>query len=93
MDCSLAGVSSSTVVQEDLPIAGMAECDKWTVFFAFAICLVAHIDIYAYIFSQTTDHSRYSWEICSRKVDVCIKHMKNLLPQKYLGALCDCQMS
>jgi hypothetical protein len=50
MDCSLAGVSSSTVVQEDLPIAGMAECDKWTVFFALAVCLVAHIDIYAYIF-------------------------------------------
>jgi hypothetical protein len=34
------------VEEEDLPIAGMAECDLWIIFFfVFAVRLVAHKDV------------------------------------------------
>jgi hypothetical protein len=42
-------------LQEDLPIAGMAECDIWTIFFMFAVCLVTHIDIDTFVYFSATD--------------------------------------
>jgi hypothetical protein len=44
-------VCPQAVLQEDLHIAGMAECDIWTIFFMFAVCFV-NIDTCIY-FSAT----------------------------------------
>jgi hypothetical protein len=74
-------VCLQTQLQEDLP-TGMAECDIWTIFFMFAVCLVTHRYLHAYIFFRNSHTTADTPSKCVPRKWTCTLTYEESTPPK-----------